>query len=474
MRFSRLPTSLLVLSVISLGAAREWITTSTDTITRTVARKWLTMQALAVDSSGGLHAVWTEAQSVALKSVMYAQKPAGDTWTRPEVVAESSNNPAAIAVERNTGFAHVAWTVQSGTTADVFYATNRTGQWVETRLTEDALEQWLPTIALEKDTIPHLAWVVLDSTDAYHITYATRRSGTWQSQTLAGSELGGFGSGATPWLAVSPEGIAHVTYRGGDYGDYHIHHAQNSAPGDTSWSYEILRSQSQNDFTSAVAAIDSGELYVVCSGNDGWGFPFRTCYLRRPPNSNQWEAPVLMTASASASMRGFTTDGDVVHATWEEINGNLNTEKIYHVSNVSGLFYNSAIRDDGRTSFGAIAIDPSHCGHALVLVDSTIKSDSQQIVCVHSEPFVAVAEPEARLLPGRTNATLYRLPGHVPLPEPAGTDVLVCDAAGRAVRRLAAGNAGWWDGTDQAGRTVRSGIYLLMTGKSSRPIIVLR
>jgi hypothetical protein len=432
------------------------------------------MPALGVDSAGGLHAVWTEAMSTSLRRVMYSQKPAGAPWTAPEVVADTANNHAAIAVERKTGIAHITWTVQFGTTADVFYATNRTRQWIRTRLTEDTLEEWLPTIALEADTAPHVAWVVRDPTDAYHITYSTKRSGTWQTQILAGSELGGFGSGAAPWLAVSPEGVAHITYRGGDYGTYHIHHAQNPAPGDTFWTYEILQSQSLNDFTSAIAARDSDELHLVCSGNDGWGLPFRTCYLHRPPNSSQWQPYQLMTASASATMRGFAMDGSVVHATWEEVNGNLNMENIYHVSSASGLWYNSAIRADRRTSFGAIAVDRNHCGHCLVLVDSAVESDSQQIVCVNSAPFTAVAEPKSRLQPAYANTTIHRLPGRVRVPELAGADVRVYNPTGQEVRRLAAGCARWWDGADHAGRTVRAGIYLLVTDKSSRSIVVLR
>jgi len=466
-------TSLVVLAVVTLAGARGWVTTATDTITHTVARKWVSMQALSVDSAGTLHACWTESQTVSLKYVMCAKKPAGDDWTMPEIVAESANNHAAIAVEKRTGVAHVAWAVQVGGAADVFYATNRTGRWAKTRLTEDALEQWLPTIALEADSLPHLAWVVRDSAGTYHITYSSRRSGAWQTQTLIGSELGGFGSGACPWLAVAPEGVAHIVYRGGDYGNYHIHHAENSAPGDTTWTYEVLYSENLNDFTSAVAAYDSGELRLVCSGNDGWGFPFRTCYLQRPPNSSQWAPSVLMTASASAAMRGFTTDGEVVHATWEEINGNVNTEKIYHVSNVSGLWYNSAIRDDRRTSFGAIAVDPGHCGHALVLVDSMVDSDSQQVVCVHSAPFTGVAEPKTRTRLGRMTATLHRVPVQAPLPESSG-DVGVYDALGRQVRRLSRGSDRYWDGTDQAGCVVRAGIYLFVSSHSSQPIVVVR
>jgi hypothetical protein len=109
-----------------------------------------------------------------------------------------------------------------------------------------------------------------------------------------------------------------------------------------------------------------------------------------------------------------------------------------------------------------------------VLVDSAVDSDSQQIVCVHSAPFTAVAEPDSRVRPAHLNATIYRVPARVPLSEPAGADVRVYDAAGREVRRLAAGCGRWWDGSDRTGRAVGTGIYLLVTDKSSTPVIVLR
>jgi len=473
MKCSKSLISLLALATASFGATRDWITTGTDTITHSVTLKSLSMQALAADSGANLSAVWTEQVSPSQRRVMFARRPAAGTWTEPEALAETANACAVIAVERRSGFAHIAWTVQYGSAADVFYATNRTGQWVTTRMTDDSLEQWLPTIALEADTIPNLAWITLDSSDTYHIACA-RRAGAWRTQVLSGSQLGGFGSGANPWLAIEPGGTAHITYRGGDYGTYHIHHAQNAGPGDTAWTYEILESKSLNDFSSAIAAADSGELHLVCSGNDGWGYPFRTCYLHRPPNSTQWDSTVLMTASASAAMRGFAMDGNDVHATWERINGNLNTEEIFHVSNSSGLFYNSAIRDDGRTSFGAIAIDPNHCGHGLVLVDSAVKSDSQQVFCVHNEPFTAVAEPDSRNLPGGRRTTILRLPGRIALPGPADDRVDVYDASGRDVRTLVAGVGRFWDGSDRTGHPVAAGSYLLIAGNSTKTVVILK
>jgi hypothetical protein len=407
------------------------------------------MQAIACDSTGTLHAVWTEAISTALRNVVYARRPADSGWTRPEVVAESTNNHSAVAVEPLTGVAHAVWTVPVGTTADVVYATNRSGAWVQTRLTQDSLAEWLPTLALEQDRA-HVAWIVQDQSRAYYIAYATNRSGAWQSQVLWGSRLGGFGSGASPWLAVEHSGVAHITYRGGDYPAYRVHHAENRIPGDTVWYYEVLGPTANDvDYVSAVAARDSGELFAVVSGNDGWGFPWTTSYLHRPANSTQWDQYQLMTASASACIRGFAMDRSHVHCTWERINGNVNMEEIYHCSNFSGYWFNSGIRTDGISSTGALAIDPDHCGHAFVLVGSS--PDSSQLYCVNSAPLTGI-EDTPKPLPGRRSRALL-------------------------ARALPAATAFSPDGRlvcAKPGRQVPAGLYFVRTETELTPLLLVR
>jgi len=484
-RYSRSPTRLLFGFALVAGLARaQWVTTATDTVTHSFVRKWLSMQALAIDSTGSLHGAWTEQVTTTLRRVVYACRPADSSWREPVTVADSTNNHCAIAVEPGTGHAHIAWTVPTGTTADVMYATNRSGQWQSTRLSSDSLAEWLPSIALEPDGAAHVAWIVQDITDAYHIAYATNRSGSWRAQVLQGSQLGGFGSGAAPWLAVAPDGIVHVTYRGGDYPEYHVHHAQNVNPDDTVWTYEILATGNPADYTSAVYAADSGELFAVVSGDEGWGMPCHTYFLHRPPNTNQWDPAELMTASASASMRGFAQDGRLTHCTWERINGNIRTEEIYHCSNIRGFWYNSPIRADGITSNGALALDQEHRGYCLVLAGAAM--DSQQVYCVHSAPLTGVEEPSVAA-PVRLSApaSVSRVP--VRLSGLAGT-VRVIASDGRLIRALrrdmtrfgsanrdrVPSDAVLWDGCDRVGCAVPAGVYIATSEGSSTRFVLVR
>ncbi len=427
----------------------QWLTTSTDTVTRSPARKWASMQAIVCDSAATLHATWTEAATVALRNVMYARRPADSVWTRPEIVAESAGNHVAIAVEPGTGTAHLVWAAPTGSTADICHATNRSGNWVVTRLTQDSLAEWQPSIALEDNRV-HLAWIVQTPDRAYHIAYATDRSGAWQTQVLWGSQLGGFGSGASPWIAVEPSGLAHITYRGGDYPAYRVHHAQSRIPGDTVWFYEVLGpTENDVDYVSAVAAHDSGELFVVVSGNDGWGFPWTTCYLHRPANSAQWDQYQLMTASASALLRGFALDHNYVHCTWERINGNINTEEIYHCSNFNGYWFNSGIRTDGISSTGALTIGPDHRGHALILVGAS--PDSSELYCVNSAPLTGILDAHRSLSHDRCRATLTRT-----LP---GPDAFLPD--GRQVRAV-------------PGRTLPAGLYFVRAETETTPFLLVK
>jgi len=346
------------------------------------------MQALAIDDNQTLHAIWTERTGSGINCIFYSHKAPDSNWTASELVADSTNNDPVLGVEVNSGRVHIAYTRTLSTYPELFYATNQTGNWERIQLTTNDVYDWSPTIAV-KGNQAHIAWITIDSLGEYRIAYGIYSSGSWRKEILYGSQLGDFGLGAAPYIALEPEGIPHISYRGGNYGDYHIHHAENPF-GDTTWLYEILYTVNANDFSSALAAKRNGELFLVASGNDGWGFPFRTCYLHRPANSPNWEPYQLMTADASATLRGFAMDSNFVHITWERVSGNILTEEIYHCSNYLGHWFNSGIRPDGQTSYGALVIDNCHRGHCLVVSGANI--DSQQVYCLHSAPFTGLCE----------------------------------------------------------------------------------
>ena len=441
----------------------QWNTVGIDTLTASITRKVMTMQGLAIDNSQTLHAVWVERISPGINRIYYSHKAPDSSWTLPELVADSTNNDPVLAVESGSGLAHIAYTVTIGSYNELFYATNQTGNWERTRLTTNDVYDHAPTIAV-KGTSAHIAWITLDTSATYRIAYGSYSSGNWLYQILMGSQLGDFGLGAAPYLAIEPSGIAHISYRGGNYQDYHIHHAENPL-GDTTWRYEILYTVNANDFISALAAYASGELFLVASGNDGWGMPFRTCYLHRPPHSTNWEPYQLMTADASATMNGFAMDSNFVHITWERVSGNILMEEIYHCSNFSGNWYNSGIRPDGQTRYGSLVIGENHCGHCLVVSGANV--DSQQVYCIHSASLTNLNESKNNDIIKSSNqgVRIIRPPVQLNLPDCDVAEVSIYNGFGRLIARIPVQNNKIVFCNDRA---LSTGIYICRYKSASR------
>ncbi|MEO0092852.1 MAG: hypothetical protein ABIK67_01150 [candidate division WOR-3 bacterium] len=464
------PINSLTICLLAISVTlAQWTTISVDTVTSLPTAKTMTMQALAIDNNQTLHAVWTERISPGINRIYYSYKVIGSTWSLPELVADSTNSDAVLGVEANSGVVHIAYTVTISTYPELFYATNRTGNWERTRLTNNDVYDYAPTIVV-KGSSAHIAWITVDSLRQYRIAYGIYSSGSWYKEILYGSQLGDFGLGAAPYLALEPTGIAHISYRGGNYGNYHIHHAENPL-GDTTWLYEVLYTVNANDFSSALAAKHNGELFLVCSGNDGWGFPFRTCYLHRPPNSSTWEPYQLMTGDASATLRGFALDSNFVHISWERVSGNILTEEIYHCSNFSGRWFNSGIRTDGQTSYGALVIDNNHCGHCLVVSGANI--DSQSVYCLNSAPLTSLNESRNDNCGNFLSRSLriLRPPVRLKINDATTSPVSIYNSNGQKLARIPVQNDGTivWNEPN-----IATGIYFCQYRGKTLPFILLR
>jgi hypothetical protein len=461
--------ALLLIALFYSLSYGQWVTTSIDTLTSTITRKTMTMQALAIDDNQTLHAVWAERISPSVNRIYYSHKHPDSSWINPEIVADSTNNNPVIGVEPGSGKAHIAYTVSISTYGELFHATNQTGNWERTRLTSNDVYDHAPTIAV-KGSSAHIAWITIDTSSAYRIAYGTYSAGNWYSQILFGSQLGDFGLGAAPYLALEPDGTAHISYRGGNYGDYHIHHAENPS-GDTIWLYEILYTVNANDFTSALGAKDNGEIFLAASGNDGWGFPFRTCYLHRPPNSSNWDTYQLMTADASATMNGFAMDSNFVHISWERVSGNILMEEIYHCSNFSGEWFNSGIRPDGQTRYGALVIDNYHSGHCLVISGPNV--DSQQVYCINSAPLTNLSENKNSdfIKSSIQGVRIFSQSVQLKLPDCEINEVSIYNINGRLIKRIPVRENGLVLWNDQA---IATGIYVCRYKQYTLPFILVK
>lgn len=310
----------------------QWQHPTIDTITNTQIRKQTTLQSLCIDDSDMVHLVWKHQVTGGWRIFYCTNSPAG-AWGAPQEVGDTMQvafDPA-MAWSSAVGIPFVVYEQNE----EIFVAYPSGGLWQAESITASAQLDCSPTIAIDGWGLPHAAWITDDpGTGDYKIAYASSYFAGpylgWVVETLTGSYLGPYGTGATPFIAVTPEGAAHIVYRGGDYGNYHIHHAWKSAPTDTIWNYEILYSGNANDFSAAMAIELDGDLHLAMSGNDGWGFPGRVYYFHKPFGQT-WQQYELASLAYSAVEPSLSIDGNgTPHITWMETSGNFYTGNIYY------------------------------------------------------------------------------------------------------------------------------------------------
>ncbi len=376
--------SLVCFLCATMRAAAQWTGASHDTLTHDAIRDEVEKQSLAVDASNVLHAVWKKTNAGGGWRLLYSKKAPAGRWSPQREVADSNLMifRYALAVNPQTGMPYVAYEQESAVPREILLVRDSAGTWVHTRITTNSTDDVSPSLALDSAGFVHLAWIAQDTALNWKIGYATNRSGVWQTQLLTSSEPGPFGSGAEPFIAVTPAGVAHIFYRGGDFGMYHIHHAWNAQPGGTAWSYEIVTTPNGNDF-SARAVIDAqGTIHLLASGNDGFGFPPRAYYLTKPATGS-WSTPQHANQGGNGWGGSLVIDrSGTAHLTWDETSGNIYTGNLFYATNKTGTWTSTSILSDGKTYSGSLVLDGTGKGHAIAFNGETFQT--QEILVMHS------------------------------------------------------------------------------------------
>lgn len=288
MNYSGKYASCLVASLFFvLPSPAQWSGATIDTLTRDTFRDEIDKQSLAVDATNTLHAVWKRERVGGGWRIYYSNKFPFGTWRTPQEVGDSSVASFNPALAINPGLVimsskFVVYRASLPSSEEIIIAYDSAGEWTHDILTSNNTEDLSPTIAVDQSGSIHLAWIGQDSATNWKIMYATNTGGLFQVQLLAGSDLGPFGSGASPFIAVTSSGIAHIFYRGGDFGTYRIHHAWNNSPGGIAWNYEILSTPNGNDFSACAVITQDTTIHLLASGNDGFGFPPRAYFMKKP------------------------------------------------------------------------------------------------------------------------------------------------------------------------------------------------
>lgn len=385
--------------ILWYSASSQWSGASHDTLTRDSFRDEVGRQALSVDESGVQHAVWQRANPGSGWRIFYSRKAPSGQWTPADEVGDSTiqSFTPALAVQPTTRVPHVLYRASYAGNDEIVCARESPGVWIRTRLTNNTTQDVSPTIAFDASGNVHGAWIGQDTSLNWKIMYATNIGGVWRTQLLMGSELGPFGSGAEPFIAVTSAGVAHIFYRGGDFGTYRIHHAWNTQPAGTTWSYEIISTPNGNDFTARAVVDAQGTIHLLVSGNDGFGFPPQVYYLTKPPGGT-WSAPEHTNAGRSAWGGSLVVDRfGRAHITLDEVSGNIYTGNLYYATNRTGTWSNTSILADGKTYNGSLAIDGTGKGHAIAYNGESFQT--QEILVIHSASAVTGLTNDQGTLP---------------------------------------------------------------------------
>lgn len=363
-RAMRLSCLILISLQIPTLLFGQWEDPVIDTITNTQIRKETTLQSLCIDDSDMVHLVWKHQVTGGWRIYYRTNSPAGN-WGTVQEVGDSTQVAfePAMAWSSEIGIPFVVYVQNS----EIYVAYPSGGIWEAGPITSSSQQDVAPTIAVDGWGLPHAAWITEDSvTGDYKIGYAMSHmvgpNLVWEVQTLVGSELGPYGLGASPFIAVTAEGLAHVVYRGGDYGNYHIHHAWIDTLGGE-WNYEILYSGNINDFSATMVIGVDGDIYLAVHGNDGWGFPGRVYYFHKP-YGQAWEPYELASLTHSAVQPSLDVDASgAPHIVWMETSGSFYTGNIYYSGKDSTGAWQVSQVIGGDHFFPSFQIDQEGYGH---------------------------------------------------------------------------------------------------------------
>ena len=340
----------------------QWDNIVVDTITNTHLQKQTALQSLDLDSYGYAHLVWRQAINSGGHRIFYATNSELELWNSPEEIIDSTQPSfsPALAYSNYHQNPYVVYMYNS----EIMLAYKQQFSWHYDQVTFNSQLDESPTISIANNGIIHLAWITDDTTSGeFKIAYANGEPGDWDTQILADSYLGPYGTGASPYIGINSEGKAHIIYRGGDYDYYHIHYAWNDSAGSTNWQYEIIPSGNVNDFACCLGLDSDDNLHIAISGNDGWGFPSRVFYILKP-SDGPWQVPELASESYSAIRPSLDVDiAGNPHIVWMEVSGNLYTGNIlYSYKDVDNYWFVADVigSDHCNPSF---KIDQNGVGH---------------------------------------------------------------------------------------------------------------
>jgi len=327
---------LILIWGFSLPAFAQFEGAVWDTITADTLPDALTRQAIAVNGYEEFHLTYAKQHPgmgwriyyrfYDLLSGMYPERliEPGRPCFGPVIASRFSDNDYDIAIIFESG-----GDIWGDITHDPM------GEWDFENLTNYEFESGTgPAIAFGSNHI-HAAWITYVDSE-YKIAYMRWIEDSVDMEIVEDSELGPFGSGASPFI-IAIGSVPHIFYRGVTGGSYHIHHAFKPHP-DSSWIIEYIMTPNGDDYTASADFNGIGDIYLAISGNQGFGFPASVYFTRRDHETGQWSDPELVTGQYSATNATISLMYGTVYIAACGVSGNIYDGNIYLANDSSGTF----------------------------------------------------------------------------------------------------------------------------------------
>ena len=344
--------------LFSIQLKAQWSGAILDTLTHNNVKDEVNRQSIAIDSSDNLHIVYSREISPSGWNIFYKKRNANATWTNEEIVTPQTGFNPVIAASTIIGEAYVAFEAIDTSDNEIYICSNAGGAWNCFQLTSNSLDDTSPSIAVDSSGFLHLTWINEKPNGSYKIEYATNLSGAWVTQELSNSQLGQFGSGASPLISVDKSGFANIAYRGNNGNGFRIHYAHNQIAGGSNWNYEIISTPNDQDLAFAILVDGDTVSHLLITGNDGFGLPLRAYYHTKKFSDLNF-SPSVEVAPTFRGQAGdlFVDRNKIPHFVLNEVNGNIFTGNVIYADSTdwngrmllnSGDIYNANLVMDSE------------------------------------------------------------------------------------------------------------------------------
>jgi len=324
--------------IIFTGAAHaQWNNAATEPLSIGPDNDQLSKSALAIDGMGNLHAIMMRQPAAGDNDFYYFTKPSNGAWSAPVPFGNHAKQLLSpyLSVHKPSGTPYVAY-LEDGA---LKLAVCASGVWTYHDLsTAGVTKLYSPSIDVDSLGYAHIA-VINETGSTYKMSYGYWDKAQFHFQTITNSELGGFGSGASPSICALSTGSVAISYRGGNYPGYRIDVAENTALGGASWRIETMVNPGYDCYSPSIKATANNDLYLAYHGNMGWGMPNSVFYTTKPSGSPSFAAGSVVSGKLyGGGAKLSVEENGHAHIIFEEISGNFYTEVICYASNSTGAW----------------------------------------------------------------------------------------------------------------------------------------